>query len=204
MQTEFLIRGFLIGLSVAVPVGPIGLLCMRRTISDGKLKGLVTGLGAAVGDGTYGGVAAFGLSVVSEFLIRYQLWFRLIGGVFLVYLGLKTFRARPVEKTRIDGEGDTLSVFVSSFFLTLTNPLTILMFTAIFAGFGVAPTGFIEAGAVTLCVFLGSASWWIVLTLIVGFVSSFFNTQILRIINIVSGLLITGFGLYSMIMALIG
>lgn len=202
MRTDLLSQGLVIGLSIAVPVGPIGVLCIRRTISEGRLRGLVTGLGAALGDATYGGVAAFGLTLISGFLVEQQFWFRLIGGLFLVYLGVKTFSARLSEGVQSVNDGGLVSVFVSTFFLTLTNPLTILMFTAVFAGFGVAPDVFGDAALVTLGVFIGSASWWVALTIFVGFLSSYFSAWLLRAVNVVSGLLIAGFGVYSIFIVL--
>jgi threonine/homoserine/homoserine lactone efflux protein len=191
-------------LSIAVPVGPIGVLCIRRTLAEGRLRGLVTGLGAATGDATYGGVAAFGLSIVTNFLVGQQMWLRLIGGAFLVYLGAKTFISRPPERAAEAKGGCILTNYISTLLLTVTNPLTILMFTAVFAGFGVALTGFDQAAIVTMGVFLGSASWWIVLTLIVGFLRGRFDVRWLRAVNMISGLVIAGFGIYSIAYLLVG
>lgn len=203
MQLDLLVRGFIIGLSIAVPVGPIGVLCIRRTLAEGRLRGLVTGLGAATGDASYGGVAAFGLYVVSSFLIGQQTWLRLIGGAFLIYLGAQTFRSRPPEKAAEAKGGGLLTNYFSTLLLTVTNPLTILMFTAVFAGFGVAMTGFDQASIVTLGVFLGSASWWVVLTLVVGLLRGRFDARWMRIVNMGSGLIITGFGCLSFVYLLV-
>jgi threonine/homoserine/homoserine lactone efflux protein len=204
MQLDLLIRGFIIGLSIAVPVGPIGVLCIRRTLAEGRLRGLVTGLGAATGDATYGGVAAFGLSIVTNFLVGQQTWLRLIGGAFLVYLGAKTFMLRPPERAAEAKGGGILTNYISTLLLTVTNPLTILMITAVFAGFGVALTRFDQAAIVTMGVFLGSASWWIVLTLIVGLLRGRFDARWLRAVNMISGLVIAGFGIYSIAYLLVG
>jgi threonine/homoserine/homoserine lactone efflux protein len=204
MQLDLLIRGFIIGLSIAVPVGPIGVLCIRRTLAEGRLRGLVTGLGAATGDATYGGVAAFGLSIVTNFLVGQQTWLRLIGGAFLVYLGAKTFMSRPPERAAEAKGGGILTNYISTLLLTVTNPLTILMITAVFAGFGVALTRFDQAAIVTMGVFLGSASWWIVLTLIVGLLRGRFDARWLRAVNMISGLVIAGFGIYSIAYLLVG
>jgi threonine/homoserine/homoserine lactone efflux protein len=191
-------------LSIAVPVGPIGVLCIRRTLAEGRLRGLVTGLGAATGDATYGGVAAFGLSIVTNFLVGQQTWLRLIGGAFLVYLGAKTFMLRPPERAAEAKGGGILTNYISTLLLTVTNPLTILMITAVFAGFGVALTRFDQAAIVTMGVFLGSASWWIVLTLIVGLLRGRFDARWLRAVNMISGLVIAGFGIYSIAYLLVG
>lgn len=191
-------------MSIAVPVGPIGVLCIRRTLAEGRLRGLVTGLGAATGDATYGGVAAFGLSIVTNFLVGQQTWLRLIGGAFLVYLGAKTFMLRPPERAAEAKGGGILTNYISTLLLTVTNPLTILMITAVFAGFGVALTRFDQAAIVTMGVFLGSASWWIVLTLIVGLLRGRFDARWLRAVNMISGLVIAGFGIYSIAYLLVG
>ena len=199
MQLDLLIRGLIIGLSIAVPVGPIGVLCIRRTIAEGRLKGFITGLGAATGDATYGGVAAFGLSIITNLLIGQQIWLRLIGGAFLIYLGAQTFRTRPPEKEVKSTSESLLTNYFSTLLLTVMNPLTILMFTAVFAGFGVSLIGFDQAATLTLGVFLGSVSWWVILTLIVGFFRSRFDARWMRVLNIGSGLLIAGFGFWSLI-----
>ena len=195
---DLLAQGFIIGLSIAVPVGPIGVLCIRRTLTEGRLSGLVTGLGAATGDASYGGVAAFGLSFISSFLIGQQTWLRLIGGAFLVYLGAQTFRSRPPERAAEAKGEDLLTNYLSTILLTLTNPLTILMFTAVFSGFGVAIVGLDQAAIVTFGVFLGSACWWVVLTLAVGLLRGRFNNRWMRAMNMVSGLIIAGFGCLSL------
>lgn len=199
MQLDLLIRGFIIGLSIAIPVGPIGVLCIRRTIAEGRLSGFITGLGAATGDAAYGGVATFGLSIITNILVGQQIWFRLIGGAFLIYLGAQTFESLPPEKaTKSKGGGITIT-YLSTLLLTVTNPLTILMFTAIFGGFGVSLIGFYQAAILTLGVFLGSVSWWFVLTLIVGLFRSRFDVLWLRAVNMVSGIIIAGFGLWSVV-----
>src|SRR3712207_6795932 len=125
-----LLRGLIIGFSIAAPVGPIGVLCIRRTLSDGRSAGLLCGLGAASADAVYGCVAAFGLTSVSGFLVDQQLWLQLVGGVFLLYLGLRTFRGRldegePAVVSRTSYRG-LAGTYASTFFLTITNPLTIL------------------------------------------------------------------------------
>ncbi len=204
MDAGLLSRGFIIGLSIAVPVGPIGVLLIRRTLAEGRFKGLVTGLGAATGDATYGGVSAFGLTFVTAFLVGQQALLRLVGGAFLVYLGAKTFTTPPPEKAAEARGGDVLTNYASTLLLTVTNPLTILMFTAVFAGFGVAPQGVGDAATVTMGVFLGSASWWVVLTLAVGLLRGRFDSRFMRWINVASGLIIAGFGVWSLTGLLMG
>ena len=166
METlAFFLKGFVIGLSVAAPVGPIGLLCIQRTLNGGMRFGFVSGLGAATADAAYGAVAGFGLSAVSTFLVDQAGWARLIGGVFLLYLAARIVLVTPAhDKSGRDG-GSMASAFTSVFALTLTNPTTILSFAAIFAGLGLVETGgdYRLAAILVFGVFLGSAAWWLCL-----------------------------------------
>jgi threonine/homoserine/homoserine lactone efflux protein len=137
-----LIQGIIIGFSVAAPIGPIGVLCIRRTLAEGRVLGLVSGLGAASADGIYGLIAAFGLTAISDILIDQQHLLRLVGGVFLVVLGVRTLLTKPAEDAaRIEQRSGLIGAFLSTFLLTLTNPLTILAFLAIFAGLGAGDEG---------------------------------------------------------------
>ncbi len=176
MDITFLFRGLIIGFSIAAPVGPIGVLCIRRTLAEGWAHGLVSGLGAASADAIYGSIAGFGLAFISNFLVSQQLWLRLVGGAFLCYLGARTFLAKPAEKASTGKDGSLLSAYASTFFLTLTNPMTIISFAAIFAGLGLAAArgNYGSAGILVLGVFTGSASWWLLLSGAVGI----FRTQV--------------------------
>jgi len=196
---SFFIRGLIIGFSIAAPVGPIGVLCIRRTLAQGRASGFISGLGAATADAIYGCVAGFGLTFISSFLISEQLWFRLVGGTFLCYLGIKTFLARPAEKAASARGYGLAGAYASTFFLTLTNPMTILSFAAIFAGLGVGNTGgnYFFAGLLVLGVFLGSASWWLILSGLFGAVRTKFSPSSLRWVNRISGIIIAGFGLLA-------
>src|SRR5207249_1566110 len=135
-RMAFLAKGLAIGFCIAAPVGPIGVLCVRRSLADGMLIGLATGLGAATADAAYGAVAAFGLTAISDFLVGQKFWLSLIGGIFLCYLGARTFVTRPAEQPA-NAQGSGLAgAYVPTMFLTLTNPMTILSFVAVFAGIG--------------------------------------------------------------------
>lgn len=165
MDIAFFIRGFVIGISIAAPIGPISVLCIRRTLAEGRLVGIVSGLGGATGDAVYGCVAGFGLTFISNFLIGQQAWLRLIGGLFICYLGIRTLQAKPMKRA-VSAEGGGLAgAYASTFFLTLTNPMTILYFVAIFAGLGLANTGgdLLSAGELVLGIFAGTSSWMLVL-----------------------------------------
>jgi threonine/homoserine/homoserine lactone efflux protein len=201
LEIGFLLRGAIIGFSIAAPVGPIGVLCIRRTLAEGRRYGLASGLGAATADAIYGCIAGFGLTFVSGLLVSQQAWLRLVGGVFLCYLGLKTLLARPAEKAAAAAGSGLLGAYASTFFLTLTNPMTILSFIAIFAGLGLAATGedYLSAVILVAGVFCGSALWWLSLTGGTSLLRSRFNTQRLQWVNRISGAVITLFGLVALL-----
>jgi threonine/homoserine/homoserine lactone efflux protein len=194
---DIFLRGLLIGFSIAAPVGPIGVLCIRRTLTEGRLTGFLSGMGAASADMFYGGVAAFGLTAVQTLLMGHSNWLRLIGGIFLLYLGVKTFFSKPAEQAAKVSRGGLLGAYLSTFFLTITNPLTILSFIAIFAG--LRPAGadgdYLSAGVLVLGVFLGSATWWFTLSFIVGLLKDRFNTTWKTWVNRLAGTVIFGFGI---------
>jgi threonine/homoserine/homoserine lactone efflux protein len=203
MDLSFFIRGLLIGLSIAATVGPMSVLCIQRTLNKGQLYGLVSGLGIATADGAYGSIAAFGLTLITNFLIHEQTWIRLIGGLFLMYLGVKTIFSKPPQGAAVlnTKTNSYLGAYASTFLLTLTNPLTILSFAAIFAGIGIgsASKSFFSAAAVVLGVFSGSTLWWIILTSGISLLRKKMNSQWLLWINRISGAIITLFGLVALL-----
>lgn len=201
MNLSFFLRGLAIGFSIAAPVGPIGVLCIRRTLAEGRTSGFVSGLGAATADGLYGVIAGFGLTFLSNLLIQQQVWIRLIGGLFLCYLGLRTFFAPPAqEDASVKGKG-LMAAYASTFVLTLTNPMTILAFAAIFAGLGVGNTAgdYIAAGILVGGVFTGSAMWWLFLSGAIGFFRRSVSLAGMRWINRIAGLIITAFGIVALV-----
>lgn len=196
MSLAALCKGIAIGFAIAAPVGPIGVLCIRRTLAEGRLTGFVSGLGAASADAIFGSLAAFGLTLVSEFLVRQQGLFRLVGGFFLLYLGIKIATSRPADKpASIRGEG-LLGAYASTLFLTLTNPMSILAFAAIFAGLGASGASGNPWGAASLVagVFLGSASWWLILSAGVGLFRSRLGPPQLLWVNRLAGAVVAAFG----------
>jgi threonine/homoserine/homoserine lactone efflux protein len=202
METSFLLRGLLIGLSVAATVGPMSVLCIQRTIQKGVVYGLISGLGIATADGLYGCIAGFGLTVIATFLVNQQGWIRALGGLFLVYLGCKTLLTKPAERaataTNVTG---FVGAYISTFLLTLTNPLTILSFVAIFAGLGVGSgKNSLFAALLVVCgIFLGSAIWWCLLTGGINLFRRKFTPRLLLWINRISGSVITLFGLVALL-----
>jgi len=163
MLLGLLLKGMLVGLIIAVPAGPVGVLCIRRTIFHGRLAGFMSGLGAATADAVFGIIAGFGLTVVSDWLLDYENLLRLVGAGFLLFIGLAAFGADPLAgtQTQRDPEG-LLADFASTFALTITNPITILAFLAIFAGIGFtgAEATLGRAAILVLGVWLGSLFWW--------------------------------------------
>ena len=200
MALDLFLKGIILGFSIAAPVGPIGVLCIRRTLTNGRTSGLVTGLGAATADAVYGAIAAFGLTAISGFLVAQQAWLRLVGGAFLIYLGIRTLLSQPAVEAATSGSTTLAGDYASTFILTLTNPLTILSFVAVFAGLGLATTGGGYGSAIGLVagVFCGSALWWLTLSTAVSLFRNRFTPRSLRWVNIVSGVIIAGFGIVAL------
>jgi threonine/homoserine/homoserine lactone efflux protein len=196
MSWHALLTGGILGFSIAAPVGPVGALTIRRTLAQGRLAGFLTGLGAATADSFYGAVAAFGLTVVTGFLIAQQGWLTLAGGLFLCYLGAATFLAKPVPIEHAPPISTLLGAYASTVLLTLTNPATILSFMGIYAALGLrdAVAGYGGASAFVVGVFAGSAAWWLLLSFGVGALRERVTTNGLRWINRASGALIAVFG----------
>jgi len=197
MDSVLFLRGLAIGFSIAAPVGPIGILCIRRTLAEGRASGFLSGLGAATADALYGCVAGFGLTVVSAFLVDQRAWIQLIGGVFLLALGVRTLRSKPAERAAQASAGRGLAgSYLSTLLLTLTNPMTIISFAGIFAALGVAETGGSLAAAAWLVagVFAGSAAWWLLLSGGVGLMRDRIASGALLWVNRASGVVLVAFG----------
>jgi threonine/homoserine/homoserine lactone efflux protein len=192
MDINFFLRSLLIGFSIAAPVGPIGVLCIRRSLTEGRLVGLVTGLGAATADAFYGSIAAFGLTLVSGFLIGQAGWIRLVGGLFLAYLGIKTLLSKPADRPSQVAGMNLVGAYSSTLLLTLTNPMTILSFAAIFAGLGAGLSGhgYGTAASIVLGVFAGSSCWWLLLSSGASLLRGRLTSNLLSWVNRVSGLII--------------
>lgn len=201
MEIGLFVKGAIIGFSIAAPVGPIGILCIRKTLQHGRLSGLFSGLGAAIADGLYGIIAAFGLTLISDFLIAEQFWLRLIGGTFLLYLGIKTFFAKAKEKSDMISHGNLFNDCLFTFFLTMTNPMTILSYLAVFASVGISPAQNTYFGASKLAfgVFIGAALWWLMLSEGVTLFRKKVTTRVMVWINRAAGLIITTFGLVVLV-----
>jgi uncharacterized protein (DUF924 family)/threonine/homoserine/homoserine lactone efflux protein len=190
------IKGIIVGFAIAAPVGAIGVLCIRRTLVGNYFLGISTGLGAGVADVCFAAVAAFGLASISDFIINQEFWIKLVGGILLIWIGIRIFRSCPIQE-RNNGTSDQsyVSAFVSSFFLTLTNPVTILAFIAVFAAMGVDHLDDSKEQPITLVlgVGLGACGWWLSLSTIIMLMRHKLSENILIWINKSSGGVLVAF-----------
>lgn len=191
MDYIFFLKGLAIGFAMAIPVGPIGILCIRKTLTEGRLRGMVIGLGAATADLFYASVAAFGLTLISDTLISQRFWIRLVGGALLLFLGIRIFRALPKDpKIRVDNSG-ILRSYLTTVFLTLTNPLTIFAFLAVFAALGLdSELRNFSAAVLVVGVFIGSCLWFLLLSSGTILFKNKLDLDGLRWVNKIAGILI--------------
>ncbi len=191
MEPIFFLKGLIIGFAMAVPIGPIGIMCIRKTLAEGHSRGMIIGLGAATADSLFGSIAAFGLTFVSDVITSQHLWLSLFGGGLLLFLGIRTFRAKRKDPIiPFDNKG-LLGSYVSAFILALTNPVTIFAFVAVFAAFGLGHRLIIISACIlVLGVFTGSCLWFLTL----GYGATFFRKKLdsggLRLVNRISGVLL--------------
>ncbi len=191
MEPIFFLKGLIIGFGMAVPIGPVGVLCIRKTLADGHSRGLIIGLGAATADSLFGSIAAFGLTFVSDVIASQQFWLRLVGGGILLFLGIRTFRAKRKDPIiPFDNKG-LLGSYLSAFLLVLTNPVTIFAFVAVFAAFGIGHKLFIvSACTLVLGVFAGSGLWFLILSYVATAFRKKLDSDGLRWVNRIAGVLI--------------
>ncbi|HEY5347983.1 MAG TPA: LysE family transporter [Rhizomicrobium sp.] len=194
--------GVVMGLIAAVPIGPVNLICIRRTFAYGPVNGFMSGLGAALGDGVFAAVIGFGLTWVAQLIEGYSVIIEVIGGAMLVYFGVHAFltplTARMDEAPKDKGASTLVRAMASTFALTVTNPATLLAFTAMFAGLGGLAGGqasFLAAGFVVAGVVGGSTGWWLALTTLIGLFHTRIDERVVRIINRCSGVAVATFGL---------
>ena len=200
MEVIFLLKGLIIGFAMAVPIGPIGIMSIRKTLAEGHTRGLIIGLGAATADAFYGSIAAFGLTFVSDVIASQHLWLRLIGGGLLLFLGIRTFRAKRKDTVVPFDDKGLLGSYISSFLLALTNPVTIFAFVAVFAAFGLGHRlNIISACILVVGVFAGSCLWFLAL----GYVATLFRKKLdaggLRWVNRISGVLFILSGIAALV-----
>lgn len=200
MNFALFLKGILMGLALAAPVGPIGLLCIQRTLNEGRIAGFFSGLGATVADMIYGCLAGFGVTFVSSFLVRHQQGLRLIGGVVICYLGLKIFLSKPANQAAANAGNGLIKAFLSTLLLMLSNPLTIAVFMTLFAGMGATSTNgnYFSVAALVCGIAFGSALWWMLLCGGVSLLRHKLTIPRMQWINRIAGMIVVGFGVAAL------
>ena len=196
----FILKGISIGFSIAAPIGPVGVLCIRRTLQKGKTSGFVSGLGSSSASFLYGVTLIFGFSFFSNFLLEEQFWLRLIGGIFLILMGLKILRSQFELTEKKSSSQTLLQDYISTFFLNITNPITLVSYFAIFSSYGFAEGQAITSSTPFLLIgiFIGSALWWAILSNGISFFRNRLNQRVLLYINRIAGLIVVSFGFCSL------
>ncbi len=198
MFAEFLWKGIIVGLMASIPLGPIGVLCIQRTLNKGRLSGFVSGLGAAAADGLFAIIAGFGISIIIDSVIEFQLYLKIIGGLVLFILGIRLLIENPaielrkqLKKKKKGLFGDFLSIFA----VMISNPIGIFVFAAVFAGFNLVEGGStVSVLFLILGVLLGASIWWLCLSSLVSIFKEKFKLRRLLVINQIAGILVIGFG----------
>lgn len=199
------LSGVVMGLIAAVPIGPVNLICIRRSFAFGPVNGFMSGLGAALGDGVFAAITGFGLTWIAQLIEGYGTVIELIGGALLVWFGARTFLAPPLprlEDSADSGATNLVRAMASTFALTVTNPATLLAFTAMFASLGGLAGGagsYLDAGFVVAGVIGGSTGWWLALTTLIGLYHTRIDEKVTRSINKGSGSLVVAFGLIVLV-----
>jgi threonine/homoserine/homoserine lactone efflux protein len=205
MDINLLIKGFAVGFVVAIPIGPVGLLCTQRTLTNGRMHGLVSGFGAATADVIYASIAAFGLTIISDFLVEQRLWLRLVGGILLCLIGIRIFLAKRAKSSPLAEKLCHFNNFVSTLLITLSNPMSILVLAAMFAGLGLVGSGTRWSTTIVPVsgVFLGSMFWWITLSVFVGMLHKRLGDNTLGSLTRIFGGIIAAIGIAVIITAVV-
>ncbi|MGC9375516.1 MAG: LysE family translocator [Bacteroidales bacterium] len=205
MEIEFLVKGVLVGFVASIPLGPVGVLCIQRTINKGRVSGFFSGMGAATVDSFFALVAALGLTFIINFIEEQHFYIQLFGGGVLIFLGTRIFNTNPIKQIRRHRKKKNKLVedFFSVLFLTLSNPLAIFLFVAAFAGIGLVTSkdSSIKSSLIIAGVFLGALLWWASLTFFVDLYRKKFRLKQLWWINKIAGILIIVFGVAAMLSA---
>lgn len=202
MGFEYVIKGIIIGLSVSIPLGPIGIICIQRTLAKGKLSGFISGLGAGFADTFYSVLAGLGITIIVDFLIEHHVIFQAIGGIFLLYLGIKTFYKNPIKQFRQpQGKSNLIGDFLSTFLLTISNPLALFLFIGVFAAIGFMDSKFdnFTLAYIISGVAIGTSAWWFILSTIVNVFRHKIRIRSLNWINKIAGVVIFVFGVVAII-----
>ncbi len=197
----YFLKAMLIGIAIAAPVGPIGFLCIKKTIESGYKAGLAVGAGAALADATYGLIAAFGLSAVMHILITSAWIIKLCGGVLLLYLAYRELKlsTQSTANSPTMGRSSKVKLMMEVFLLTMTNPMTILTFIGIFASISNGPATILESFVMVLGIFLGSMVWWVILASMIVKIKHKLPQVWLNYIKYLSAAILVGFGIYTLL-----
>ncbi|MCZ6685497.1 MAG: LysE family translocator [Candidatus Dadabacteria bacterium] len=199
MDISLFFKGFLVGIIISAPIGPVGALCIQRTMSNGRLSGILSGIGAAVGDSIFAVIAVFGLTFISGFLDEKEAWFRIAGGIILLYFGLRVYLSKPQDSSNQDNEVNHFGTFGSALLLTISNPLVILSIIAVFAVLGIVnPTSSYPSTALLILgVFSGAVFLWIITCHILSNYRTRMGQKGVLLINRITGLFILACGGYA-------
>ena len=198
MDFDFFLKGLLIGFYIAAPIGPISLLCIKRTLNSGKKIGVASAFGVVSAEIFYACVAIYGLTLISDFLIGQKFYLQICGGIFLLYLGASTFVCKPQNKIKVEKKTTIAQSYLSIFFLTLANPMTIINFVAIFASFGLdeKKSNFTNASLSLAGFIFSSLLCYLILVTITSILRTKFNEKMMQIVNRISGIMIAGFAIF--------
>tara|TARA_R110000868_G_scaffold8205_3_gene42476 strand:- start:69301 stop:69933 length:633 start_codon:yes stop_codon:yes gene_type:complete len=202
--TYLLLKAFLVGFIIAVPIGSVGILCINRALHHGFKPAFITGLGAAIGDTLFGALAAFGLTTVAQVITTEQIWIRVVGGLIIIYAGYKTFNQKSLHRRPHMPHNRYTSNLLSSIAMTITNPITIFAFIAIFAavGLGSQKLSYDTTAFIVLAIFTGSLTWWFSLSFGMSFLRGKFTNNTLVWINKISAIILLLFGLVAIVAGL--
>ena len=191
MLVQYLIDGIIIGFSASVPLGPIGVLCIQRTLNKGRISGFISGLGAAFSDTIYAIIAGFSLSFIVTFIEQQLLFIQIFGAILLIVLGINIFYSNPAVQLRKQrkGKGNLFQDFFSTFLITISNPLAIFLFLAFFASFGAVKPGDGVSNQFALIggVLIGASFWWFILSSLISLFRSKINLRRLWWLNKITG-----------------
>lgn len=198
-MTSLFLKGIIIGLIVSIPMGPIGVLCIQRTLQQGRLSGFISGLGAACADTFFASIAGFGLTMISNFFQEQKTYIMLVGAVILIFLGCRMFFRNTIKQARAFKYKQTnlLTDFVSVFALTITNPLTIIFYGIVLASFDMVQDNVLSLGMILSGIFCGAISIWFVLSTFVNIFRKYFRLRVIFYINKIAGIIIVLFGIFA-------
>ena len=204
-----LVQGFIVGIGASIPLGPLGILCVQKTLSKGRNSGLITGLGSAASDTFYAGISLLGLAFIQNLIKEQKDWIMLIGGIIIVLIGIKIYLTNPLKQVKQNnGNKKRLEDFFEAFFMTITNPGAIFLIIGLFAVVGIdvtsGETSKFKIFSILWGVFGGATFWWFILSTTINVFRKKFRLKQLIMVNKVSGIIIAVLGIISVISGAFG